>query len=205
MHRLDAKEIPQLAEFLAKQFWSTEEILIMLKGLDSSRAKQIAPLVIGLDIAFYGRYGDMWIYDQDCSGAVIGIDSRKRGFHYFWYYFCNRRKYLGKLNPCERRILAKNEKDYSQVRDDLWFKKYGKSTYYVAWLAVETEHRGQGVLRKLLQHIFDYTQNSFSQIALETHTASNVPIYEHFGFSLLETKSYSDQTITEYRMLKTLT
>ena len=65
------------------------------------------------------------------------------------------------------------------------------------------EKRGTGIARKMLEQIFEQAKQSGNRyIVVETLTAPNVPMYEHFGFELKEVYKTKNGKLTEYRMLK---
>ena len=55
----------------------------------------------------------------------------------------------------------------------------------------------------MLEQIFERAKQSGNRyIVVETLTASNVPMYEHFGLELKEVYETKNGKLTEYRMLK---
>lgn len=74
--------------------------------------------------------------------------------------------------------------------------------WYLFMLAVDEAARGQGVVRKLLQPVLDESDRTGIPIRLETNSARNVPIYEHFGFHVV---NYSDQLegLAQWNLIRT--
>ena len=108
------------------------------------------------------------------------------------------------LSREERKLLIQNAKVVNEVRKGNWYKKYCKETpYYLAIFAIDKDARGKGLCREVLEFLFEHAQKTNTSIVLETHTKGNVPIYEHFGFKLMETAESKNKMLTEYRMMKT--
>lgn len=56
------------------------------------------------------------------------------------------------------------------------------AAWYLFMLAVDQSARGEGVVRRLLTPVLELADDTGTPVRLETNTARNVPIYEHFGF-----------------------
>ncbi|EOH74357.1 Predicted acetyltransferase involved in intracellular survival and related acetyltransferases [Enterococcus malodoratus] len=69
-------------------------------------------------------------------------------------------------------------------------------------IAVAKEARGTGVLRKMLTTVIDECQKENKDIVLETMTEANVPIYQHFGFELIEYHTSPNVPFAEYCFIK---
>ncbi|MCL2058366.1 MAG: GNAT family N-acetyltransferase [Oscillospiraceae bacterium] len=139
-------------------------------------------------------------------GAIIGINGKTNKFlSYVPIVFDILRIAFWMCSFTEIRLILRNMRPYNEVRDSKWSKKHIDGTpYYFALFAIDKESRGTGLCGEMLQYFFDYVKTVRPTIILETHTAKNVPLYEHYGFELAETKESTDSKITEYRMIKKL-
>lgn len=54
--------------------------------------------------------------------------------------------------------------------------------WYLFMLAVDASARGQGMVRRLLTPVLEVADATGVPVRLETNSARNVPLYEHFGF-----------------------
>lgn len=90
----------------------------------------------------------------------------------------------------------------NMIHDRNWFKKYGKNCYYITQIAVSKEKKGSGLFRRIFNPILEECQKNDMCIVLETFTKSNVSLYEHFGFELVETHTNYIVPFTEYCMIK---
>ena len=61
-----------------------------------------------------------------------------------------------------------------------------KSNYYLHLLAVHPESQGKGLAGKLLRPILKKIDQMQVGVYLETSNPRNVPMYEHFGFKVME-------------------
>ena len=91
-------------------------------------------------------------------------------------------RYLNSIPKEELAVIKKNSATVSEVHSRNWFQKYCKNPYYLVQFGIAKDKRGTGIARKLLAQIFDRAkQRGNEYIVVETLTASNVPMYEHFG------------------------
>lgn len=65
--------------------------------------------------------------------------------------------------------------------------RHAPDAWYVALVAVAPELQGQGWLRRVLAPLLDYAAQQGKSVYLETQNPSNVALYQHLGFELLET------------------
>ena len=108
------------------------------------------------------------------------------------------------------RLMKENEiRDFFYHDLSTYGLKYGKKELSVEGLridifAIDKNSRGKGLCREMLEYLFDYAGAKNTCMILETHDKENIPIYEHFGFTLVETKESGDASFAEYRMIKNL-
>ena len=65
-----------------------------------------------------------------------------------------------------------------------------KHTNYKTWyfwnITIKPESQGKGIASKLIRPICDFMDRIGEDIYLETHLIDRVPLYEHYGFEVLE-------------------
>ena len=84
--------------------------------------------------------------------------------------------------------------DYSQrlmkalqpIEEDRKKHIEGQSYIYLFFIGVAVKHQGQGYGRVLLDEVIRLAESDSLPIYLETETAENVKLYEHFGFEVIE-------------------
>lgn len=75
-------------------------------------------------------------------------------------------------------------------------------TWYIENLTVAKGHQGQGVGGRLMRVLLEYLDSIDASCFLETHRASNIKFYEHFGFELVEVGMLPDSDFEHYAMLR---
>ena len=102
-----------------------------------------------------------------------------------------------KFFSCIPRLLS-----YESYAGKIRSKHAGKDTWYIFTLAVEKASQGKHVATSLMSPLLSYLDRVGADCYLETHDKKNVPIYEHFGFALVETGTVPHSKLTHYAMLR---
>lgn len=205
MRRVKEEELPKLAGFMLEQFFEKEEMQIMFRGIEQEKAKQLATEIVYYELLYMFKKGDIVIYDDAITAAIVGIEAKKLLTLSRLLISLKASKVLKKMTEKELEYLKENTKIIKEVHSIAWYKTYCKNPYYFAQFGIAKEKRGQGIAREMLEYLFTYVAKKKDAIVLETLTETNVPIYEHFGFHLKETKVSTNKELTEYRLIKQLT
>jgi ribosomal protein S18 acetylase RimI-like enzyme len=202
MRRIKKSELREAAVLIVEQFMEGEQLKRMLQGINADTIQQFAVEIFYGQLLYLYKRGDIFVNDDSIDGVIIGMDKKKSSTLYKMLLSAKAvRKTFKLLSKDERKLFMKNVKVAQETIDMKWHKKHNKDAYHLAIFAINTESQGSGLCRKMLEHLFEHAKNHKIMI-LETHDTKNVPLYEHFGFELVETKETKDKTLTEYRMLK---
>ena len=189
---------------MIEQFFEKEELQQMFRGVDEERARKTAENIVACELGYFFRYGDVLVNGSDLASAAVGIPQRHLSLWKRLPYALQGGRALKELSKPERGLLKANSRVIQEVHSGNWFRKYCKDPYCFMQFAVGKETRGKGIAREMLESLFLHVRKQHGCMVLETLTAPNVPIYEHFGFRLMETYQTQGGELTEYRMLKRL-
>lgn len=205
MRKIREEEFEQATNQMSKIFFETPDILNVIKGIDIEKAKKVIYENLYWDMVYYHKYGDVFTYDDDFSGIVFLIDGKNFSFLRMAMTSLKASKKIKSiLDKEEMKIFASNSQRVQSVHSFKWYKKRKNVPYYLAHIGIDAEKRGTGIFRKMMGFVFEHTKRFNTEIVLETFDDKNVSIYEHFGFSVVETANSTDKTLKEYRMMKTL-
>lgn len=205
MRRIKQDELEKLSSFIVEQFFEKEEMQVTFKGIDPIKAKSVLVKMEKYELLYFYKYGDIFVYDDNMTSVVVGIDIRNSGFFKKIPFILKSNSMLSELSKEELKLIKENSKVIREVHSLTWFKKYlKKKPYYFAQFAVNKDARGKGIARKMLEDLFAYIRDKNNYIVLETLTEVNVPMYEHFGFELKESCESKCKQLKEYRMIKTI-
>ena len=112
-------------------------------------------------------------------------------------------KYFGSVDPSthERTLIFLGEvegvvaaKAELMVPSSVSHPDVGSAVGYVKRVVVHPDYRGQGLSRKLMEHVIDYARNELGLDGIDLHVwESNVPairLYETLGFQLQHRELY---------------
>ena len=74
MRKAEQNEVRDVAAFMAEQFLEKEELQTMFAGIEPVKAKKIAVELIFFELMHIIRHGDIYVYDENISGAIVGIE-----------------------------------------------------------------------------------------------------------------------------------
>lgn len=69
-------------------------------------------------------------------------------------------------------------------------------------VAVASELKGTGAFRRLIDPVIAECDASGIPMVLQTHNPNNVPLYEHFGFKLVEKVDSKELELSCYNMAR---
>jgi ribosomal protein S18 acetylase RimI-like enzyme len=74
--------------------------------------------------------------------------------------------------------------------------------WYLYNLSIKKEAQGKGIASKLLRPMLEFCDNEKMVAYLETNKASNVSLYNHYGFELKKEELIPKTTVTHYAMVR---
>ena len=98
--------------------------------------------------------------------------------------------------------IIKKLMDYETLAMALKKKFTGHIDWYLYNLSVKKDAQGKGIASKLLKPMIEFTNKKNSVCYLETNKESNVQLYEHFGFKLMEKCLIPETDVMHYAMTK---
>jgi len=203
MRRIQKEELEKLSIFLVEQY-AEKEMEVLFRGIDSAKIKNYMAKNFYCELEKYYKYGDVFVYDDDLTGALVGMKNKDRTLIGKIPTIIRAMKIKPDFSKEDAKKFKKNALMMNSVTNLGWYKKHcGKThSYYLGQFAIDKKFRGKGICREMLENLF----NSISEpiIVLETHDSKTAQIYEHFGFKLVETKESKDNSIKEYRLIKGL-
>lgn len=199
MRRAQMKDLPIITDFMVERFWGLEHFNFLSQDL--ADPKETMTALVAAQTAIFLKYGDIYLYQDPLLGAIAGIPLKKFSLPYQLFYSLTTPSPFRKMPKQEQKLLLERNKLITEIHTR-WYKKHTQNAYYLCQIAVAKEAKGTGALRKMLTPIFTECQAKEQDIVLETMTESNVPIYQHFGFELVETHHSPNVPFDEYCFIR---
>ena len=146
-------------------------------------------------------YGEVYATSPSLEGVAVWFPSEKAkltswkmirigGFKFIYYYFFNLRKVIS-------RIMSYNE--YA-------FKLHERHAHFPHWylllIGVNPMFQRKGYASRLLRPMFARIDQEHLPCYLETQNERNVPIYQHYGFKVVEEGTIPGTNVTHWAMLR---
>jgi GNAT superfamily N-acetyltransferase len=82
-------------------------------------------------------------------------------------------------------------------------KKYALSPhYFLSSIGVSPKYQGKGLASRLIKPILLKADENGMGVYLETLTPGNVPIYQHFGFKIMEKVEFRKENLTLWALYR---
>ena len=74
--------------------------------------------------------------------------------------------------------------------------------WYLYNLSIRKDAQGKGIASKLMRPMLQFCDDERMVAYLETNKASNVPLYNHYGFNLMKEELIPKTSVTHYSMVR---
>lgn len=201
MRRAELSDVNALAEFLVEQFWESEQLNFLTEGL--ADPKGTLEKLTASDLHISITKGDAYIHgEKSITGIITGVPAKEYSILNLLINSINIRKIIREVPRHDLNLVLNKMKLQKKIHNRTWFKKYSKNCYYISQIAVSKQSRGSGIFRKMITPVIEDCKRKNMDIVLETFTKSNVQMYEHFGFELVETHASDEVPFSDYYMIK---
>lgn len=216
LHRVTKRELPIVAEVLADAFQNDPFNRYLFP--DANARHKAFRIIYGTMLHLMYYTGEIHATSEKLEGVlVIGL-SRKKGDKGKNAPGTGTRKFFGifqgvltalampfriaritKLGELLRRS-RKVRWSYKKLRDS--YKRYETDLPYLSldFIAVQPALQGNGWMGRMMRPMLDDARNQGRIVVLNTETPENVPIYEHYGFTVDERIEVFPGTL-EYKIM----
>ena len=150
MRRAEQNEVRTVAAFMAEQFLEKEELQTMFAGIEPVKAKKIAVELIYFELMYMIRHGDIYVYDENISGAIVGIEYKYTSVFRRLSMILQGNRFLQSIPKDDLAVIKKNSVTVSEAHSRKWFKKYCKNPYYLVQFGIAKRKRGPELRAKCL-------------------------------------------------------
>ena len=144
------------------------------------------------------RYGQAYITSSQLEGIAVWFRSEKASLP-FWRLVLS-----GALVPKLKvgREVGRRMRHFLEYIDAKHKELAPAPHWYLRLLGVDPESQGKGYASRLLRDMLPRVAEEGLPCYLETDTERNVPIYEHFGFKVIEEFVIPETTVKFWAMLR---
>ncbi len=193
---LKKSHIKRAAEILTRAF-RNDPMSVYFYANELERAKKL-PYLFQLVFSYCVRYGDVYATSPNLEGVAAWLSSDN---HPMTFWRLIRSGLLSAMLNSGRDGSARirHLEDYTEI---LHKRLAPSKHWYLQLLGVDPQFRGKGYASKLLNSMFARLDEEGLPCFLETMEESNVPLYEHFRFRILEQSTIPQTRLTIWAMLR---
>lgn len=202
MIKIEKEHCNSIAKLLTECFLEDELIIKQIKGIENPEIFLEKLFLAQMPILY--KTCEMNSLDEHLNSVIIGYEKKKYNFfRVLILSLLGQSKLTQLMNGSDLRLYMENCKEALKSVDLKWQKEFCRGNYYyIKIIAIAKESRGKGKFRELMMPIISRCKDKSIPIILETNTAENIPIYEHFGFELVKTISKEGTDFCQYCFIK---
>jgi len=194
-------ELKKYAHLMTARFLQDPGVQFQIDNLE--RAELLFSLQCEGQIHAFNRHNAVHVLDGG-KGFLIGYSTKELSEELLLEVFQQASlKLLEAATPDELLALQNKALLENEIIPQNWhFKYFDGDVYHLLVVAIDISEQGTGAFRKLLTHVLRDCDHRKLPIVLETFNPLNLPIYEHFGFQLMESKSSDQIGLTCFCMMR---
>lgn len=198
---LKEKELKVYADLMSSRFSEDPVVLFQIGGME--RAELLLSLQCEGQIQAFDKQNAVRVLDGG-KGLLIGYSSKQlTEVQLFEVLQQSSLKLLEKVTEDELLLMQNNAILEAEIIPQNWYAKYfDGAVYRLLVVAIDKSLKGTGAFRELLMPLIQDCENKKMPIVLETLNPDNVPLYEHFGFRLMESHTSDKIDLTCFCMMR---
>ena len=194
--RLERSQLKPAAEVLARAFY--DDPLFAYYFSDASQRKNMSPRLFQFWLRYAVAYGEIYAISPDLEGVAVWLPSEKANQTLWRRIICGSFFLYFKLS---RELMAKRRPVIEFV--SLIHKLRAPFRHwYLEFIGVKPELQGKGYAGTLLRAMFARLDKEHLPCYLETQNPDNVPIYQHYGFEVVEEAVIPGTGLRHFAMLR---
>lgn len=195
--------IEQAAQLMARRFWDDPGIKAQMRGVVD--AHNLFELQCLGQLRAYQDLGLLTFFEE---GPSFSVGYRTDAFDAQEFVLLVQRHSQGFIEACSQDDLVALQTAIAPVTaisNPVWYEKHFSGPVYDLQIIVVDERlKGSGVFRKMVDPVLESCEASSLPAVLQTHNPANVPLYEHFGFKVVESPRSEDIGLTCYCMARSM-
>ena len=198
---LEEITLKKYTELMATRFSEDPGVKFQMEDLE--RAGFLLTLQSEGQIEAFDKYNAVQFLDEG-QGLLIGYSSKEISEPLLLEIMQNSSlKLLEHATEEELLLMQSKAMLENEIIPRNWHCKYfDGEAYHLLVVAVDESLKGTGAFRKLLMPVLLSCEKKKIPIVLETFNPDNVPIYQHFGFQLMESHTSDKIDLTCFCMMR---
>jgi GNAT superfamily N-acetyltransferase len=195
--RLKLDQVKPVVEVISRAFYD-DPLIADFFFTEKSQRDKLLPRLIEFWIRHDLCYGEVYTISPKIEGIAAWLSSDKAN-RTFWRLLLTGSLFI---DITLSRDIKEKIKITHNVCAELHNRHVSSPHYYLEFIAVEPKSQGNGYASRLLRGMLNKLDSKKLPCYLETNSEQNVPLYEHFGFRLLEYATIPGTNVKTYAMLR---
>lgn len=194
-------ELKKYAKLMTTRFLEDPGVVFQISGL--KRAEFLLSLQSEGQIQAFSQHNAVQVLDGG-QGLLIGYSSKELPEPLLLEVMQQSSlNLLEKATEDELLFMQSKAILESEIIPQNWHNKYfDGEVFHLLVVAIDKSLKGTGAFRKLLMPVITACEMKMMPIVLETFNPDNVPLYEHFGFQLVESHISDKIDLTCFCMMR---
>jgi len=194
--RVDGSRAKQAVETLVRAFRNQQPFQYYFP--DEAESERVAPYFMAMAVLPALRYGEVHAPSYDMEGIAIWVPSDNYPVS-LWRVLRSvpLSMTLGFARYGGYRLMG-----LGQYIDSLHARLVPFKHMYLQSIGVDPQFQGKGHAGRLLRHMIARMDAAGLPSYLETAEKQNVPLYEHFGFRVVDESTVPGTSLTNWAMLR---
>ncbi|MBC3797514.1 GNAT family N-acetyltransferase [Acetobacterium tundrae] len=194
-------ELKLYTQLMKTRFMEDSGVIFQINGLE--RAGLLVDLQFEGQIQAFDRQNAVKVLNGG-KGLLIGYSTEELPEEKLFKIFQqSSQKLLETAKEDELLWLQNKAIQEAEIIPQNWhLKYYDRDVYHLLTIAIDKSLQGTGAFRELIMPVIQACDNKKLPIVLETFNPENVPLYEHFGFKLMESHSSEVINLTCFCMMR---
>jgi len=194
--RLSKQQIGQAGAMLTRAFSDDPKLTHLMP--DMTAKKELSRYLFEFELQYGMNYGDVYTTSPSVEGVAVWLPSTKSEIT-FWRAFRSGgrglQKHLGK--KIMDRVMS-----FSTAVDTLHKKHAPYPHYYLFFIGVDPAYQKKRVASRLITPMLGWLDMQKLPCYLHTQNETNIGLYEHYGFQVIEQLILPDSGIVHTAMLR---
>lgn len=163
----------------------------------AEREQKALPSMFKFFVTYGIRYGEVYA-TPNFEGVAIWFNPDKTHISMIKMIRTGALKFVFKVGLKYMLKMLTADKIAKEAHDRIVKSRH----WYLFALGVDKVHQGKGYASVLLKSLFIRRDNEDLPTYLETHDEKTLPLYEHFGFKLIEKTNIAKLDVSSHAMLR---
>jgi len=194
--RLNKAQAKPAAEVLSRAFQNYP--LLRYYFPDELKRRKMASFFVSVPVYYGLRYGEVYATSTGLEGIAVWLPSENCPMA-VWKIL--RSVPMSVLFGFGRYGGSKMRRMDAYI-DEIHKRLVPYPHWFLQAVGVDPRYKGQGYASRLLKPMLARIDEEGLPCYLETHDESNVSLYEHFGFTVIEKSTIPETNLTNWAMLR---